>query len=90
MTRKKKSKRIKIGIEQRDNAIKMGADGLTTLIKTKYKRFIIPGLEHWIVPKAIENLFSNCSGGDVLLIGSAKSKKLGELASCSSALEILC
>ncbi|MFC2143515.1 DUF4443 domain-containing protein [Candidatus Aenigmatarchaeota archaeon] len=85
---KKSSSKIKLGIEQRDKAIKMDADGLTTIIKKS--RFIIPSIEHWIIPKYIEKLFSSkCNKGDVVLIGSAKNKETAELAALSAAIELL-
>lgn len=82
---KKKASKIKFGLEQRDQAILLGADGLTTLI---YKnRLIMPGMR-WRVPKRLENIFS-LERNDVILIGSASDKRIADLAALNSAVALV-
>lgn len=82
---RKRARKIKKGLEQRDQAILMGADGLTTI--TYDKTLKIPGLNRK-VPDSIKNLF-NLEKGDVILIGSAKSKDMADLAALNAALLLL-
>jgi predicted transcriptional regulator len=83
---RKKSRKIRKGVEQRDQAIMMGAEGLTTI--TYDGSLHIPGLD-WKVPDNIKNLF-NLEKDDVILIGSAKSKDLADLAALNAALLLAC
>lgn len=78
--------RIKKGIEQRDQAILMGADGLTTLVYKK--KLFMPGLEKWSTPAEIKNAF-DAKENDVILIGSAKKESIADFASLNAALSIL-
>ncbi len=78
--------RIKKGIEQRDQAILMGADGLTTLIYKK--KLFMPGLENWAIPAEIKNAF-DAKENDVILVGSAKKESIADFASLNAALSIL-
>jgi len=72
---RKKANKIKLGLEQRDEAIRFGADGLTTLIYRK--KLFAPGLpSHFIEGIEIKDLKNN----DVVLIGSAKSQKIAEIS----------
>jgi len=82
---KKRAHKIKRGLEQRDQAVKIDAEGLTTLVYRK--GLSIPGLG-WDVPRHIDKLFE-LERGDVVLIGSAKSRDRAELAALSAALELL-
>ncbi len=77
--------RINKGIEQRDQAILMGADGLTTLVYKK--KLFMPGLEKWTIPAEIKGAF-DAKENDVILIGSAKKESIADFASLNAALRI--
>lgn len=81
---KKRSRRIGNGMEQRDQAILMGATGLTTVVRNG--RLRAPG--YLRVPKEIEALF-DAKKGDVILIGSAESRNKADLASLYTAYSLL-
>ena len=78
------------GIEQRDAAIKMGANGATTLL-FEGDKFLIPG-KNWDFVKTdvsiqrsmIEKL--RPENGDVIIIGSADNKRIAEFAAKNAAL----
>jgi hypothetical protein len=83
---------IRLGIEQRDAAIKMGATGATTLI-FKDNKFVMPASsssdslkkEHKVRKMLVEKL--NPGEGDIIIIGSADSnQKTAELAAKNAAL----
>lgn len=82
---------VKLGIEQRDAAIKMGAIGATTLL-FKDNKFIMPASSNDSLKKEqpvrkmlVEKL--NPREGDVIIIGSADSnQKIAELAVKNAAL----
>jgi hypothetical protein len=82
---------VKSGIEQRDEAIKMGATGATTLLFREGK-FVMPASSHDSLRKEpqvrrmiIEKL--KPEDGDVVIIGSADSnEKTAELAAKNAAL----
>lgn len=82
---------VKLGIEQRDAAIKMGAVGATTLL-FKDNKFIMPASSNDSLKKEqsvrrmlVEKL--NPKEGDVIIIGSADSnQKTAELAAKNAAL----
>jgi hypothetical protein len=82
---------IRLGIEQRDAAIKMGASGATTLL-FKDNKFLIPRTdydalkdEHQLSKQLIENLHP--IDEDVIIIGSDNySEKRAEFAAKSAAL----
>lgn len=76
--------KIKAGLEQRDQAIPLGADGLITLIYDN--GLVMPGIK-LRVPQ-LGGLFS-FRNGDVLLIGSAKTEILADLAALNSAVRLL-
>jgi len=79
-----KSGKINKGIEQRDEAIKIGADGLTTLIYDKTLR--VPGVGRsvkWLSKKL------DIKERDVVLIGSAKDKHTADLAALYNAYLLL-
>ena len=69
---KNRANKIRYGIEQRDQAIIMGAYGLTTIIKRG--KLFMPGM------KANINLDVEMKDGDVLLIGSAGTERTAEFA----------
>ena len=77
--------KIKKGLEQRDVAVRVGADGLTTLVCRNNKLFLA-GVESR-VPKGIEKLFKTKSG-DVILIGSAMNKHKADMAALKTALSL--
>ncbi|HEX7032600.1 MAG TPA: DUF4443 domain-containing protein [Nitrososphaera sp.] len=81
---------VRSGIEQRDAAIKMGATGATTLI-FKEGRFTMPASTQDSLKKdpAVRKMLSASlrpEEGDVIIIGSAESKKTAELAAKNAAL----
>jgi len=83
---KNSSKKVRFGIEQRDEAIKIGADGATTLICSDNK-LVFPGLDRNIVnlEKTLRKFFK-FENGDVIIIGSGSTKKISEEASIKVAL----
>jgi hypothetical protein len=82
---------VKLGIEQRDAAIRMGATGATTLL-FKENKFVMPASNNDSLKKErevrrmlIEKL--NPRDGDVIIIGSADSnEKTAELGAKNAAL----
>ncbi len=78
---KNRASKIRYGIEQRDQAIIMGAHGMTTIIK-KGKIFM-PGMKRSI------SLNIDMDDGDVLLIGSANNEKKAEFAALYAAYLLL-
>jgi predicted transcriptional regulator len=81
------SHKIKKGVEQRDQAIIAGADGLITIIKSD--KLYMPGV-NWNVPVEITVQFENLmKSKDVLLIGFSKTKKSAEFAALNAALLLL-
>ena len=78
---KKASKKIKKGLEQRDSAIRFGADGLITILFEE-KHFVPSVRRNIKVDVKMEK-------GDVLLVGSAKTKTMAELAALNSAVELI-
>jgi predicted transcriptional regulator len=85
---KNSSKKVKFGIEQRDEAIKIGADGATTLICSN-NRLVFPGCNRNIteLEKTLRKYF-NIQNGDVIIIGSGLTKKISEEASIKVALSL--
>ncbi len=78
---RKKANRIRYGIEQRDQAIIMGAHGLTTIVKKG--KVYMPGAGRSV------NIDVQMENGDVLLIGSAGSEKTAEFAALYAAYLLL-
>jgi hypothetical protein len=82
---------VRLGIEQRDAAIRMGATGATTLL-FKENKFVMPASSNDSLKKErevrrilIEKL--NPRDGDVIIIGSADSnEKTAELGAKNAAL----
>ena len=83
---------VRLGIEQRDAAIKMGATGATTLL-FKDNKFVMPAAssndslkkEHEVRRMLVEKL--NPRDGDVIIIGSADSnERIAELGAKNAAL----
>lgn len=87
------SKAVRAGLEQRDAAIRMGAQGATTLVFTR---------QELTMPSAKENVFKSIPGirkelvsqlkpheNDVIVIGSAGDKLTAEYGAIAAALETL-
>ena len=85
---KKASNKVRSGIEQRDEAVKIGADGATTLV-CKNDRLIFPGFDRNIIDleKILRKHF-RIENRDVIVIGSASTKKKAEEASIIAALSM--
>jgi predicted transcriptional regulator len=84
---------IKGGIEQRDAAIAIGAQGATTLI-FKDNKLTMPLVNEDVfrdVPQIGERLMSELNPGedDVIVIGSARDKLTAEFGAIAAALETL-
>ncbi|KYH40813.1 MAG: hypothetical protein AYL32_009440 [Candidatus Bathyarchaeota archaeon B26-2] len=86
------SKPVRYGVEQRDAAIKVGAEGATTLI-FKDNRLVLPGVDEEAlqdVESIYRILISNLKPeeNDVIIIGSAKDERTAELAAKTAALKL--
>lgn len=89
---KGKSEQIRTGIEQRDAALKAGADGATTIVY-KNGRLIIPSdydLDSGKpdVAKLIRSLF-DLDEGDVIIVGRSSDPKLAERGALAAAFDLL-
>ncbi|MBN1786677.1 MAG: DUF4443 domain-containing protein [Candidatus Methanofastidiosa archaeon] len=76
------------GIEQRDEAIKIGGDGATVLIYRQGKFYMPPGfmdLEDYY-PEDVSKLKGQLepSEGDVIIIGSGKTMRMAQLAAMAA------
>ena len=85
---KKASNKVRSGIEQRDEAIKIGADGATTLL-CKNNRLIFPGCSKKIIDleRTLRENF-NIENKDVIVIGSSSTRKKAEEAAIIVALSL--
>ena len=85
---KKASNKVRSGIEQRDEAIKIGADGATTLV-CKDNRLIFPGCDRKVIDleKILRKIFK-IENEDVIIIGSGSTRKKAEEASIIVALSL--
>jgi predicted transcriptional regulator len=83
---KNSSKEVKFGVEQRDEAIKIGADGATTLICSNGK-LTFPGCNRNIteLEKTLRKYFK-IENEDVIVISSGSTKKISEEAAIKVAL----
>ncbi len=82
---------IRSGVEQRDAAIRVGALGATTLLY-KGSKFIMPGYNNvYIKEQAVVDALNSLmpEDNDVIIIGSAASMKVAELAAKYAALTTL-
>jgi hypothetical protein len=84
--------KIRLGIEQRDEAIMVGAKGATTLV-VKSKKISLPdGFDVEIkmpeICKKIKNTF-RLKNGDVVIIGTAKTEELAEDGAFAGAVYLL-
>jgi hypothetical protein len=80
------------GIEQRDAAKKAGADGATTII-VKGGRLVVPtdydlDVEDPGLASLMKGLFE-LKDGDVIIVGSATSRKIAEGGALAAALELV-
>jgi hypothetical protein len=80
------------GIEQRDAAIKAGADGATTMV-VKGGRLMVPtdydlDAERPALASSIRSLF-DLKEGDMIIIGSAGSRQAAEEGALAAALELV-
>ena len=86
------SSKIGSGMEQRDNAIKAGADGATTII-VQGDRLTVPvdydlDKDRPEIAAAIRRLF-DLSDGDVVIIGSSSDVQRAEEGALAAAFEII-
>ncbi len=81
--------RIKMGCEQRDEAVRAGAVGATTLI-VKEGKIVFPGDEDFPDQEAVAPLRTKfkIEDGDVVIIGSAFSYEAAEKGAVTSALAL--
>jgi hypothetical protein len=80
------------GIEQRDAAIKAGADGATTIV-VKGGRLVVPtdyelDTEDPGLASSMRGLFE-LKDGDVIVVGSAATRKIAEDGALAAALELV-
>ncbi|MFP4115592.1 MAG: DUF4443 domain-containing protein [Candidatus Aenigmatarchaeota archaeon] len=80
------SSKINDGIEQRDAAVKAGAEGATT-VKHENEKLQLMG-EKVDLPEKVKGKL-NLEDGDVLIIGSGKTKKEAEEGSLAAALTLI-
>lgn len=89
---KGKAKRIVLGIEQRDSAIKAGAEGATTIIVVGGKLIVPPDYdldnEKPEISGALRKAFSP-SEYDAIIVGSAHSYERAEDGALAAAFELL-
>jgi len=88
------SLKVKTGVELRDEAIKVGAEGATTIIFEKNQLFIPPKpIEN--LKEANEDLYNiltsnfDLQEGDVLIVGTASDRKKATEAAIASVLTLL-
>jgi hypothetical protein len=89
---KGRANRIVMGIEQRDSAIKAGADGATTVILVRSNLVVPPDYildkEKPEISKELRESFAPVEG-DVIIIGSAPSYESAEDGALAAAFELL-
>jgi len=82
------AKKIRFGMEQRDAAIKVGAEGATTFV---YKnKLLLPGVS--LNVKGLEKMLKEkfeMKNDDVIIVGTASSKQKSEEGALSAAVIIL-
>ncbi len=81
---------VKYGCEERDNAIKAGARGATTLVCSD-GMIVFPGSEYRVDPKIEANIREkfNVKDDDVIIIGTAETYRDAEIGAVTSGLELL-
>ncbi len=84
--------RINIGIEQRDSAIKAGAEGATTIIMRNGKLLVPPDFDideqRPSTASEIRRLF-DLEEGDLIILGTAERPQQAEEGALAAAFEIL-
>jgi len=85
--------KVKSGVEQRDEAIKMGATGATTLVFSQ-NELSMPGVEEEVlkdVPSIRDILMSDLSPqeNDVIIMAGADDRRTAEFGAIMSALRLL-
>lgn len=82
--------KVKYGCEERDNAIKAGAIGATTLICSE-GTIIFPGSEYRVDPKIESKIKERfiIKNDDVIIIGTADEYKSAEVGAVTSGLELI-
>ncbi len=84
--------KIKIGIEQRDTAIKAGAEGATTIVVEKGRLIVPPDFdlkkERPGIANELNKLFE-LDEGDLLIIGTANELSLAEEGAFTAAMELI-
>lgn len=85
--------KIKLGIEQRDAAIKAGAAGATTII-CRNKKLVFPATNYSLEtkePKFAELIHSKLmpEDNDIIIIGSANSLRMAEEGALAAALDLI-
>ena len=84
------AKGIKLGLEQRDDALMAGAKGATTLLRDE-NEVVIPGSQEKIesgIKEFIENKMQP-KDGDVIIIGSSPDLHKAEIGAKAAALKLL-
>lgn len=89
---KRTASKIGTGIEQRDAAIKAGADGATTIV-VKGRRLVVPtdydlDKEKSELARSLRQLF-DLEEGDVVIVGTASSRRNAEQGALAAAFELL-
>lgn len=84
------AKKVTYGCEERDNAIKSGAIGATTLVYTK-GALVFPGSDHPVDSKteALLREKFKIKNDDVIIIGTAKTPENAECGAVSAALTLV-
>jgi len=86
------SEKIKIGVEQRDAAVKAGAEGATTIIAKSGELWIIPDYNLDVQKKSfaaeLRGIFS-VRDGDVIIIGTGQNYRQAEDGALSAAFDLI-
>ena len=89
---KGQSKKIKMGVEQRDSAIKAGAEGATTIIVSGGQLVVPPDYdldkERPEFAETLRRLLA-VSEGDVIIIGTSKTYDMAEDGALAAAFELI-
>jgi predicted amidohydrolase len=89
---KGQSMKIKMGVEQRDSAIKAGAEGATTIIVSGGQLVVPPDYdldkERPEFAETLRRLLA-VSEGDVIIIGTAKTYNRAEDGALAAAFELI-
>lgn len=87
-----RSQKIKIGVEQRDAAVKAGAEGATTAVMRKGELWILPDFnldkERTLFSSELRSIF-DIHEGDVIIIGTARTYREAEDGALAAAFELI-